>query len=244
MELKYMKIAIKSILLATLLSCSVVMYAHNPAVTTPMPATTSLYQPVATNVQANQDVKDFYQAYCNKQPTVVEFFSYACPGCSAVEPDFKRYLESKPQNVVFIRVPVVFNAGWDLAAKMYYTHEKLGVSEQLHDLTFAWTQQMIRQRKVLTHKDIEEFITRTLTLPAVADKITNKFTVAEYMEIMDSTMVNRDNKNAMRLLTAYGITSTPSVVVNNKYIVTLEQAKSMSNLLNTVNKLTAENTSC
>lgn len=229
-----MKITIKFILFIALLPIHLMVFANNDAP----------YQPVSTSVQSHPDIKDFYQPYCNKRPTVVEFFSYACPGCSSVEPEFKRYLNSKAKNIVFLRVPVIFNLGWDIAAKMYYTHEQLGITEQLHDLTFLWVQKMVHERKALTHKEVEIFISQILQNPMMTDQIKNKFTLAQYMEIMDSPTVNRDNKNAMRLLSAYNITSTPSVVVNNKYIVTLEKAQTMNTLIDLINKFTTENTSC
>lgn len=201
------------------------------------------YTLVPTSVNTDPDVKDFYEPYCNTKPTVVEFFSYACPGCMAAESDFKKYLSSKSSNVKFIRVPVVFNLGWDLVSKMYYANESLGITEDLHDMVFIWAQNTLRSRQAITKEKIKEFISKAFLSPGLINKL-NGTSVDDYMQILDSTTVSRDKTKAFRLLKAYGIASTPSVVINNKYMVTLDKAKSMDNVIMIINELTKENTSC
>ena len=44
---------------------------------------------------------------------VIEFFSYACPHCYRFEPHIEKWLEHKPDNVVFKQVPAIFNKNWE-----------------------------------------------------------------------------------------------------------------------------------
>ena len=41
---------------------------------------------------------------------VIEFFSYGCPHCFALEPTLETWAKQLPPDVVFKRVPVGFNA--------------------------------------------------------------------------------------------------------------------------------------
>ena len=54
-------------------------------------------------------------------------FSYLCNHCAPFEPYVQNWLASKPENVSFQRIPVVFGRStWGLYAKGYVTrdHEK------------------------------------------------------------------------------------------------------------------------
>lgn len=194
--------------------------------------------------KTNPTVQNYFKSYCGK-PVVVEFFSYACYGCFSAEEYFKSYLSEKPSKVEFKRVPVVFGSGWDKIAKMYYAYENLGVTEELHSLSFVWVQDQLKNRKPIDDESIENFLTEILKDNSLKAKLDAKnFKVADYMDILKSTTVNRDNNKGKRLFGAFQITSTPSVVVNNKYVITLEEAKNYGNLINAIKQLTNEDLAC
>lgn len=67
---------------------------------------------------------------------VIEFFSYGCPWCFHLESSLEAWLAHKPKNVVFKRIPVVFEPGWQTYAKAYYTAEALGVATKLTPAIF------------------------------------------------------------------------------------------------------------
>lgn len=72
----------------------------------------------------------------NGKIVVEEFFSYGCPFCFRLEPQLEKWLANKPANVEFKRVPVVFESGWDVYAKAYYTAEALGVTDKMTPAIF------------------------------------------------------------------------------------------------------------
>lgn len=67
---------------------------------------------------------------------VMEFFSYGCPGCYNTEPAIETWLKTKPKNVLFSRVPVVFQPKWINFAKAYYTAQALGIEEKITPAIF------------------------------------------------------------------------------------------------------------
>lgn len=71
------------------------------------------------------------------QIEVLEFFSYGCPACNHFEPAIETWLASKPKNIVFDRVPVVFHQGWDVYAKTYYAAKNMGVVDKISPALFT-----------------------------------------------------------------------------------------------------------
>jgi len=66
-----------------------------------------------------------------KKIEVIEFFSYGCPHCAALEPYLEPWLAKLPPDVAFRRVPVMFQPRWVPLAKIYYTLDALGVESKL-----------------------------------------------------------------------------------------------------------------
>ncbi len=84
---------------------------------------TKLAQPVAVSVPAGKI-------------EVVEFFSYGCPHCFALEPTLEAWAKRLPNDVVFKRVPVGFNALYENYQKIYYALEAMGQLEHMHRKVF------------------------------------------------------------------------------------------------------------
>ncbi|MBI5447568.1 MAG: thiol:disulfide interchange protein DsbA/DsbL [Gammaproteobacteria bacterium] len=68
---------------------------------------------------------------------VLEFFSYGCPACSAIEPAVEAWLITKPKNVDFERVPVIFHPEWYVLAKAYYVAKNLHIANRMTPLLFT-----------------------------------------------------------------------------------------------------------
>ncbi len=202
------------------------------------------YKTAADSIKSNPIVMSYFQPFCGK-PVVVEFFSYGCYGCFKAEQEFQKYLASKASHVEFKRVPVVFNNGWEKIAKMYYAYEQLGVTELLHGLTFVWVQDQLKNRKPIDDESIAGFLNEIIKSTEIKNKLQAKgFTVDGYLDTLKSITVNRDKNKGDRLFRAYSITSTPSVVVNGKYVITLDDAKSFDNLIKAIQELTKQSLVC
>lgn len=156
---------------------------------------------------------------------VVEAFSYLCSHCNTFEPYVNAWKKRKPEGVEFRRIPVVFGRdSWELYARGYVTAEMLKVGEEAH------TAMMDRLWK-------EKAIMRTMDELA---KFYSQFGVEpeKFLATASSFAVDSKIKRDQLKLQAYGITGTPSLVVNGKYRVTGSAAvPSFDAMLDVVNYL-------
>jgi len=65
------------------------------------------------------------------QPEIIEFFSYNCPACYALEPDLQQWVEKKGDKIRFFRSPVVYQPEWQNAAKAYYIAAAFGLEDKI-----------------------------------------------------------------------------------------------------------------
>ncbi|MFZ1831087.1 MAG: thiol:disulfide interchange protein DsbA/DsbL [Candidatus Competibacteraceae bacterium] len=133
---------------------------------------------------------------------VVEMFWYGCPHCYDLEPVTEEWLKRKPENVVFMRVPVAFGATWEPGARAYYAAEALGVLDKLHPALFD---AFHKRRKLSTEDELAAFF-------AEHGVDQDAFRKA-YKSFQTETQLRRGNQLAQR----YGLKGVPAVIVNGKY---------------------------
>ncbi|RPH99007.1 MAG: thiol:disulfide interchange protein DsbA/DsbL [Lysobacterales bacterium] len=156
---------------------------------------------------------------------VAEAFSYLCSHCSTFEPYIEAWQKRKPENVVFRRIPVVFGRdSWELYARGYVTAEMLNVGDEAHS---AMMDRLWKEKKIMRSMDeLADFYSQF-----GVDR--EKFLAAAGSFAVDSK-IKRDQLK----LQSYGITGTPSLIVNGKYRVTGNAAvPSFDVMLDVVNYL-------
>lgn len=173
-----------------------------------------------------------YQVLDTVQPTsapagkveVIEFFWYACPHCFAFEPYLEDWLAHKPENVVFVRVPVVKGFQWaDAMAHAYYTEKALGVVDKLHDAIFN---EIHQKRHLLKSKeDFKAFFEQHGVSGEDFESAWNSFSVA--MNV----------KRAANLQQAYRIMGVPTVAVGGRYTATLHAGQGIEDLPDVIDYL-------
>lgn len=154
---------------------------------------------------------------------VIEFFWYGCPHCYHFEPDLNAWLKSKPDNVVFIRQPAIFNARWAAHAKAFFTAESLGVLEKLHPLFYDAVQ--TKKQALESEADLAKFFAEHGVAEADFHKAYNSFAV-------DAKM-----RQAQDMAARYGVEGTPSLIVNGKYLISGSLAKTFPNMITILNAL-------
>ncbi len=154
---------------------------------------------------------------------VLEVFWYACPHCFDFEPHISKWLESKPDDVEFRRMPGIFRKNWIPHAKAYFTAKKLGVLENIHTPLFD----AIHKQKKNIHDDddFEDFFVKH----GVDDDAFTKAYESDEVE----TMV----KQAYVMGQRYKLTGVPAVIVNGKYMVSGSTAGSFENVLTVIDQL-------
>lgn len=171
-----------------------------------------------------------YVALAAPQPTsdpskieVVEMFSYGCPHCDHFDPLLHKWVEALPKDVVFVRIPVVFRASWEVLARAYYVAEMLGVSDKTHSALFKAIQE--------DNQRIEDIdaLAKFFVDQGVDDK---RFRDA-YNSFGVAAKINRGKQMAQR----YGITGVPTLVINGKYRTSNSEAGSFEGMLKAADKL-------
>jgi thiol:disulfide interchange protein DsbA len=137
---------------------------------------------------------------------VREFFWYACGACSSLEPHLQEWLESKPENVDFIRIPTTSDEYYtiDLHARTYYVLELMGVDSSIHGKIFTAINK--QGRKLKTREEMERFLAE------------QGVDVEVYRNTLNIPVVDASIEKAKKLKALYGANRVPTLVVDGKYI--------------------------
>jgi thiol:disulfide interchange protein DsbA len=180
---------------------------------------------------------EHYRALKPAQPTnvgpgkveVVEVFWYACGHCFLIEPGFENWVKKgKPANVELVRVPAMWNDLLKTHARVFYTAELLGKLPTLHGEIYREIN--VKGNRLDTPAKIEAFFT---------SKGVSK---QDFQKAFSSFAVETKLAKAADLNKRYRITSTPTVVVNGRYVTDVSMAGSESALFDVVNNLAARET--
>ena len=148
---------------------------------------------------------------------VVEAFWYGCPHCYTFLPSIEAYDIAKPEYVEIRRLPAVFRESWMVHARAYYTSILLGVTNRTHRALF---EEIHEHRNPTDHREaLIAFFERQ-----GVDR-------TEFEPTYDSFAVESMVRKSILMQQRYGITGTPSVIVNGKYRVTGRLAGSYDNVI-------------
>ena len=156
---------------------------------------------------------------------VVEVFWYACGHCYLLEPKLEAWeRKGKPANVELVRLPAVWNEVLKTHARLFYTIEILGKRE-LHGEAFREIN--VRGNRLDTPEKIEAFVTA------------RGVSKADFQKAFSGFAVESKLARAIDLNKRYRITSTPTVVVNGKYVTDAGMAGGEDKLFQVINALAA-----
>ncbi|MCF6289222.1 MAG: thiol:disulfide interchange protein DsbA/DsbL [Proteobacteria bacterium] len=186
----------KKIITVILLLSTFALYAE----TKEAPATTQTY----TKGLHYTELNPAYETDNPEQVVVYEFFSYKCMHCSTFQPFIKPWHKKLPKHIKLVRIPVIFQPGWDILAKAYYTAETMGVIEQTHQAMFD-----------AIHKQRKKFN----SMEEVADWYAENFKVDKkaFLATAGSFMIDSKIRQSHNLMKKMHITSTPSLNINGKF---------------------------
>ena len=141
---------------------------------------------------------------------VEEFFNYICPSCDTFEPLFEAWAKALPSYARVDLIPATFRPDFKVYARAYYAAQVLGLVDK-------------------THKAIYKAIHNTHKLPAEGEKI-DEARIAQFyshygvdakkfLTTMKSYRVEIMIRRATKHMQDCKIPSTPSIVVNGRYLV-------------------------
>ncbi len=154
---------------------------------------------------------------------VIEFFWYGCPHCFRFDPYLEEWVKGKPAEVVFKRQPVIFGANWAPQARAYFTAEVLGVVDKIHKDFF--NAMHVDKKPMASEEELTEFF--------AAHGIDRQ----DFKNAFRSFAVDMKMRQAEAIAADYGITGVPALVVNGKYAITGQTAKSYAKMIEVLKAL-------
>ena len=135
---------------------------------------------------------------------LAEAFSYLCSHCYEFEPRISAWQKRKPENVKFRRIPVVFGRdSWELYARAYVTAEMMNIPDAAHA---AMMERLWKEKNIMRSMDeVADFYSQF-----GADK--DKF-LATAKSFAVQTLLMKDQQKVRD----YGVTGTPTLILNGKY---------------------------
>ncbi|GAB4184712.1 MAG: thiol:disulfide interchange protein DsbA [Wenzhouxiangellaceae bacterium] len=134
---------------------------------------------------------------------VEEVFSYACPHCNSFQPFVGQWHANLPEDVEFKRIPAIFSRSWEPFARAYLTLDAMGMIEQGHQPLFDALHK--EHKRLRTIEDIAGFLA------------TQGIDEQQFLSTAQSFAVNGRINQVQTQTRRYGISGTPSLVVDGKY---------------------------
>jgi thiol:disulfide interchange protein DsbA len=160
---------------------------------------------------------------------VAEIFWYGCGHCNDFEAFIDRWLETKPANVRFVRIPAIWNPLVKLHAQLYYTEEVLGNSGKIADpkafRAAIFAEYHRRGNRLASVGAIQEVFEKHGVSAEDFNSTWNSFEVSQKLRVADD------------LARRYSITGVPAIVVNGKYRSGAAEAGGYPRLLELIDEL-------
>ena len=154
---------------------------------------------------------------------VMEFFSYGCIHCYNFDPELSDWVESKGDEVNFIRTPAISSDLWRLLGRNYYTMEKLGIIEKYHMPFF---------------REIHDVKRNFSSVKRLSDYYDGKGTTGEeYEKVFNSPEVSRKMAVADQMGRRLLVVSVPTIIVHGKYMVNITRNVGVSRMLEVMDYL-------
>ncbi len=142
---------------------------------------------------------------------VAEAFSYMCTHCATFEPYISRWEQRKHENVIFRRIPVVFGRdSWEVYARAYVTAEIMGIADAAHGALMD---------KIWKEKQVPRSLEELSKFYAAygADPV-------RFVATSKSFAVDAKLRKDQRTVQTAGVQGTPSLIINNRYLVAGNEA--------------------
>jgi protein dithiol oxidoreductase (disulfide-forming) len=154
---------------------------------------------------------------------VVEFFYYGCRWCNELQPYVDEWLTRKPADVDFRYQPAIRNTRWLVLTKAFFALQALGQLPRLH----TWVYRAYHRDDVNLEDEA------VLTGWALKQGIQLK----PFEQLMRSEEVMAKVEAARKDTYAYQVETTPSVVVNGRYLTSSGMTGGVVELMRVVEDL-------
>jgi thiol:disulfide interchange protein DsbA len=188
------------------------------------------FVPAAAQGTGPVEGKDFTKVETPQQTTVpagkvevLEFFSYACPHCSAFEPVLEGWEKHLPAQAVLRRVPVPFLMNADNFMHTYYALETIGAVQAAQLKIFQAIH--IERQRLDTPENIAAFLGK------------NGVDATKFLAAFKSFSVATSVTRAKKMNADYKVESVPTLIVAGRWMTSPSQAGSQEQALAVVDQL-------
>ena len=163
------------------------------------------------------------------QIEVAEVFGYSCSHCAHFQPYADEIKSKLPAYAQFEYLPAIFNDQWEAYARAFYCAQSLGVLDKTHA-------DMFKAVHVLRSLPVQGVTPEQFASFYAQHGVQGK----QFTDMMKSFGVESRLSRAKQFAMRSQAQSTPSIVVNGKYLVTVDPKRGYAHLLNTVEHLIAQ----
>ena len=149
---------------------------------------------------------------------VMEFFSYGCIFCYRFDDDLEDWATDKGGQVQLIRTPLIGSDQWRLLGAHFYAIQDLNGPVELHQGTFRAIHDL--GKKLNDPEDLADFVESNSDIEK-----------ARYLIQIESAAVKSKVTLADRLSRQARITSTPQLVIQGRYRISVTQDVGSSRML-------------
>ncbi|WP_426687250.1 thiol:disulfide interchange protein DsbA/DsbL [Rhodanobacter ginsengiterrae] len=158
---------------------------------------------------------------------VTEVFSYGCPACNGFHTTVDQIARTLPAGAVMNYLAASFrpDENWPMYQRAFYTAQALDLVGKTHDAMYdaVW-----KSGELSTYNLKSSGLKPHDAWPTIEDaaKFYAKYGVdpKEFVAVANSFSVNTQLKRADDLMKAYGVESTPTMIINGKYRFTASDA--------------------
>jgi thiol:disulfide interchange protein DsbA len=135
---------------------------------------------------------------------VIEFFYYGCESCHRLEPRLEAWLQRKPPDVDYRRLPALRRSDWIPLTRIFFVLDELGALPRLHGEVYRAVH--VEQRDLRSKSGLLEW-SQSKDLPSAA---------VERALASDATAIKIEK--ARDLTIAYRVRVTPTLIVHGRYL--------------------------
>lgn len=146
------------------------------------------------------------QPVAGKKIEVLEFFFYGCSHCYDLHKPLTAWEKKMPKDVDLIYVPTIFRESMEPLARALYALETLEQTHQLHDALYrAMNVEGVNLRD---EAGIADYLAK------------NGVDRAKFSAAYNSFAMQSKVTRAKQMIRSYGVSGTPTIVVDGKYLIT------------------------
>ncbi len=154
---------------------------------------------------------------------VVDVFWFGCPHCFTFLPHMEALEKDAPDYLRIRRMPAVFRESWIPHARAYYTAHLLGIEDRMHRAIFEAIH--LHGRSLATREALAAFFAE------------HGVDAGEFGEVYDSFAVASLVRKSVAMQRNYGVSATPTVIVNGKYRTSGNIAGGHANVIKVIRAL-------